>query len=223
MAKCLSAAAMVGWVDVVTTLYNFRFIGDKAMDAALDECVKAGVGVLAMKTQALLSDADWIGKPAEAGAGEQKNLVEHFKQRGFSEQQAKIKVVLDDQRFSSVCVGMDSVATLKANVAVALGKIQLSAADRDALMNYASATYTGYCAGCGGFCEETLPFVSDVMRCLMYHRGYGDKKKARYHFSQIPASARAYLVTADYTVTERKCPRRMPIARLMAEAAATLA
>jgi hypothetical protein len=52
----------------------------------------------------------------------------------------------------------------------------------------------------------------------MYANSYGDLHRARRRFRQISAAARRRLASADYTLAERRCPQRMPIAGLMAEA-----
>jgi len=224
MSQCLTAVASCGWVDVAMTLYNFRFLRDEETALAIDACRKAGVGLLAMKTQALLSDADWIEKPRDANATAQKELVEHFKQRGFTEGQAKIAVVVENEQFDSVCVGMDNVAVLEANTAVASGAVKLSRADRAALQEYAAATCRGYCAGCAGICETAADApICDIMRYLMYRNGYGDEQRARRLFAQLPAGVKARLLTIDYTAAELRCRQRMPLGNLIAQAVNKLA
>jgi aryl-alcohol dehydrogenase-like predicted oxidoreductase len=116
MAKCLVAAAGLDWIDAIMTAYNFKLIHDVEMQAAIEACHKAGIGLIAMKTQA-------FGRKFETD--EDKKLVEHLLGRGFTEGQAKIKLVLEDERFSSACVGMESVALLESNVAAALDKTEL--------------------------------------------------------------------------------------------------
>jgi len=85
--QCLLAAAELDWVDAVMMRYNFRHVHDQETQAALEACHKAGIGIIAMKTQ---------GKTIETE--EDKKLVAHFLQRGFTEGQAKIKAVLEDKR-----------------------------------------------------------------------------------------------------------------------------
>jgi hypothetical protein len=65
---------------------------------------------------------------------------------------------------------------------------------------------------------QDMPYVSDIMRYLMYHDSYGEKEEAKRLFANIPAGARDRLPTTDYSLAEARCPQRMPIARLMAEA-----
>jgi predicted aldo/keto reductase-like oxidoreductase len=145
--------------------------------------------------------------------------------RGFTEHQAKLKAVWDNPHIASICSQMASVTILTANVAAAVDKTSLTAADRSALRQYAQANCSGYCAGCSQLCEDALDRqvpVGDVMRSLMYHRSYGDPGLAKEVFAQLPQSARAQLGALDYSAAERVCPHHLPIAQLMREAAGLL-
>ncbi|MHC4486726.1 MAG: aldo/keto reductase [Planctomycetota bacterium] len=51
--QTLVAAAKLGWIDAVMTAYNFRLMQDSKIQAAIETCHKAGVGLIAMKTVAL--------------------------------------------------------------------------------------------------------------------------------------------------------------------------
>jgi predicted aldo/keto reductase-like oxidoreductase len=215
MPQNLSAAAKLGWVDAVLTTYNFRLTKDAAMQKAIDECHKAGIALTAMKTQGLRVQSD-----------EDKKLMEHFAGKGFTEGQAKIKAVLEDERIAAVTVGMNSVSFITQNVAAVLDKSTLAQDDKMVLEQYAKETCTGYCAGCGHICDTALPdapYVSEIMRSLMYHNSYGDKQMASELFAEIPAEAKARLLTADYRLAEQRCPQRMPIAQLVRQAVETLA
>ena len=217
MPQCLSAAAKLGWIDALMTAYNFRIMQDPEMQNAVEECYNAGVGLIAMKTQA-------HGQTIETE--EDKKLTDHFIKRGFTEGQAKIKVVLEDKRISSVCSRMPDIATLTQNVAVALDKTELTAADIEVLNEYARKTCTGYCAGCANICDELLPetpYVSNIMRYLMYCNNYDQKDMARQLFAQIPQNVRAKLLTTDYSAAQANCPQHMPIKKLVTEAVARLA
>jgi hypothetical protein len=116
---------------------------------------------------------------------------------------------------------MPNLNILHANIAAALDKTSLTAADHAALRQYAEATRMEHCAGCTHICETALnqPVpVGDVMRCLMYHRAYGDQELARKVFGQLPETARRGLAGFDYAAAERACPHGLPIAQLMREA-----
>ena len=137
-----------------------------------------------------------------------------------------MKAVWENPQIASICSQMANVTILSANVAAALDKTNLTAADHSALRQYAQANCSGYCAGCSQLCEDALGRqvpVGDVMRSLMYLRSYGDHHLAKEVFAQLPESARAQLSTLDYSAAERICPHHLPIAQLMREAAELLA
>jgi len=217
MAKCLATAARLNWIDVIMTSYNFQLMGDAAMKAAIEACYKAGIGLVAMKTQ---------GRRQKTNNEQAEKLARHFLQRGFTEGQAKIKVVLEDKRFSSACVGMENIAIVDSNAAAMLDKTKLTRADRETFKRYAQATCSGYCAGCAHICDSALPdvpYVSDIMRYLMYYNSYGDTDRARELFAQIPGNVRSKLLSTDYSTAEVHCPQNMPIGKLVTEAVSKLA
>jgi predicted aldo/keto reductase-like oxidoreductase len=218
MEASLQAAARAGWVDGIMLKYDFRLMHTDTMRAAVDACEKAGIGLTAMKTQAkgtfnLENEADL-------------KLGGHFVKRGFTEQQAKLKAVWENPQIASICSQMPNVTILSANVAAALDRTRLSAADQAVLREYAEATCARYCDGCVQRCEPALEHqvpVGDLMRGLMYHRQYGDVALARSVLGQLPVAVRERLASLDYTAAERVCPNRLPIGRLMREAGELLA
>jgi hypothetical protein len=216
MAQCLAAAAKLDWIDVIMTRYDFRLMQDDKMQAAIEACHKAGIGLIAFKTLGF----------RQTETEEDKKLVKHFLQRGFTVGQAKIKAVLEDKRFSSACVKMDNIALLTSNVAAVLDETKLTRADMDVLREHARQSCSGYCAGCAYICDSALPdmpYVSDVMRYLMYYNRYGERQRARKLFAQIPGRVRRKLLSTDYSSAEALCPQRMPIGRVIAEAVGKLA
>lgn len=217
MAQTLSAAAKLDWIDGIMLRYDYRNMRADDMRAAMDACEKAGIGLTAMKTQG--------GGPIKLENEADVKLAGHFMNRGFSEHQAKLKAVWENPQIASICSQMTNVTVLTANVAAALDKAKLSAADRAALWEYAEATCTRYCGGCTQLCEEAMGrvvAVGDVMRSLMYEREYGDSRLARETLSQLPPGARDLLLRFDFTAAEAACPNRLPVARLMREAAMLL-
>jgi len=223
MAKCLAAGAKLDWVDVVMFIHNFRTMQDPELQEAIDACHEAKIGLIAMKTTgkttikrfktAIETEAD-------------KKMVEHFLQRGFTPEQACIKRALEDKRISSACVQMENTAVLTQNVAAVLDKTALTQADRQLLKEYAEATCDCYCAGCADICDHAVPdapYISDIMRYLMYYNSYGQKDRARALFAQIPGRVRAKLRSIDYSAAEVRCPQHLPIGKLMAEAVSKLA
>jgi len=208
----LQKAATLPWIDVVMTPYNFRYMQDKEMQAAIDACHKAKIGIIAMKVMGM-------GQKIETGAD--KELIKSFLDRGFDEAQAKLKLVLQDKRIASACIGMKSVAVQNSNLAAVFDKQKLTRADCDAFRKLADATCSTYCKGCSYICSQALPEgtpVSSVMRYLMYHNSYGQREEARRLFAQLPAEQKNRLLDLDYTLAERLCPQNMPIRKLISEA-----
>ena len=221
MAQCLAAAAKLDWIDAITTLYNFRVRQDPEMQAAIGACHKAGIGLTAMKA---FSRGVRRLQPVETE--HDKKLLAHFQKRGFSEEQAKIKVVLQDKRFSSVCVGMQNISLLNTNIDAVLNESKLTQTDMAVFEEYARATCSGYCAGCAYICDSALPdtpYVSDIMRYLMYYNSYGEQERARQLFAQIPGDVRNRLLSTDFSPIEARCPQHLPVGRLVAEAVSKLA
>jgi aryl-alcohol dehydrogenase-like predicted oxidoreductase len=217
MAACLTAAAKLPWIDAVMSSYNISLMLQPEMKDAVQACHEAGVAVIAMKTL--------LGRQGLFPEAEDK-LTAHLLEKGFNREQALIKVVLDDRRIAAACVRMENVSLLQANVAAVLDKTKLTPDDLEALRQYAAETRTGYCAGCADICAAAvpeMPYTAEVMRYLMYHKSYGDTEHARELFARLPADARRRLLSADYSAAEARCPQRMPIAKLMAEAARRLA
>ncbi len=216
MAELLMAASKLDWIDGIMLTYNFRVMHSPEMTAAVAACTKAGIGLTAMKTQAKGSWYDWSkDDPAKEA------LANQFRQKGWREEQAKLKAVWQNPQIASICSQMDSMHLLKANADAAVDPTPLSSGEMRLLQEYACATAANYCTGCGRLCEATLSArlpIGDIMRYHMYSRGYGRSEWAREHFGTLPASVHHELARADFSAAEACCPQRMPIGRLMREA-----
>jgi predicted aldo/keto reductase-like oxidoreductase len=206
MTECLKLGAKLDWIDAIMLRYNFRDMQDEELDAAIEACHKAGIGLTAMKIMGK-------GQVKEIETEGDKKLTDHFLKRGFTEGQAKIKAVLTDERISSACVGMKNLALLNSNVAAVFDKTEFTPEDMKVFQKVAQET----CA------LPDMPYVSDVMRYLMYHNSYGEKELARQLFAELPAGSISGMLKVDYSLAEARCPQHIPIGRLMAEAFEKLA
>ncbi|MFA6135440.1 MAG: aldo/keto reductase [Phycisphaerae bacterium] len=218
MEDCLQAAAKVGFIDAVMLTYNFRLMHTDKMKAAVEAATQAGIGLTAMKTQA--------GKSKEGEGDAEDQLIQAFVDKGYSDKQAKLKAVWENPQIASICSQMASLTVMAANYAAALDQTQLSAAEKLALKEYASASCSGYCAGCSNICQGAtgggLP-IADVMRFMMYFHDYGMTDHARGLFAALPASVRSALAAADYSAAARACPQGLDIAGMMKRAGEILA
>ena len=222
MEESLLAAAKLGWIDGIMLSYNFRIMHTEMMKKAIEECVKAGIGLTAMKTQA----SGWLGWTDRVTPNEkEQNLFNQFKKRGLTVGQSKLKAVWEDSRIASICSYMPNMTILMDNASAAMDNTELSSQDNFLLNQYAHDTASNYCAGCASNCEsiinDEVP-ISDVMRYLMYSRCYGEAERAKSAFKRMPPKVRKILANIDYKEAERECPQRMQIGRLMREAASEL-
>ena len=203
MAACLAQAARLDWIDGIMMTYNFRLMNDGDMRQAVNDCAKAGIGLIAMKTQG----------PTFSFGGDE--LMQRFIDRGMTKYQARLKAVWENPQIAGICSHMDSMTILRENVAAALNGTTLSKRDHALLQQHARRTASAYCAGCGDVCESLLDDavpVADVMRCLMYAHSYNDYQMAREAMARLPSDIRQRLLRADYTRAEKQCPRAWPSA-----------
>jgi len=213
MEECLLEGAKLGWIDGIMMTYNYRLMRRKGMKRAVDACVKAGIGLTAMKTQG--------GGPLRTDSDTEMEMAGRFLDKGFTDAQAKLMAVWQNLQIASICSQMPNMSILMSNIAAAINKTELSVRDTDLLQRYARETQSDYCTGCTNICHsavgEDLP-IGDVMRYLMYSRSYGDQHYAMAEFNKIPEKIRLRLAKADYSKAEQRCPQNMAIGKLMREA-----
>lgn len=223
MENCLIDAAQLGWIDGIMATYNYRLMHTDRMKKAVDACTEAGIGLIAMKTQATLISNLWsdLGKETDAAL----ELNQRFIDKGFTTEQAKLKSVWENPTIASICSHMPNMTLLQANVAAAVNKTALSFNDKKLMAQYAGTTASGYCAGCAEVCEDAIAHavpISDIMRYLMYYRNYGDQRQAIRLFNDLPLDTRKLITRVNYSKAEQCCPQNIPIAQLMRKAVTKL-
>lgn len=221
MDRCLSKGADLDWIDGIQTVYNYRLRGNPAMQTALQKCHDKGIGIFAIKSMGLGVHAD--AAPSKRPLGMAK-LGSALAAHGLSFEQAKLQAVWQNPAVTSICSLMPAVATLQANASAALHEQPLPPDLDTLLMAHADETARHYCRRCGT-CDtataDRIPIFS-VMEMLMYARGYGLRDFAAKLFAGLPAEVRAKIDQAEYSLAERRCPQKMPIAQLMRDAATAL-
>ena len=185
-----------------TALVTYNFKSDAKVKAAIARAAEAGVGVIAMKTQ--------------AGGYETKEFGD------ISPHQAALKWVLQDPHVTAAIPGMVNLAQLMENLAV-MG-MKLSRADAALLEQYGRAIAPYYCHRCGT-CRPTCPAgvrISEVNRSLMYAEGYRNLELARAAYREIPAGASAS-VCGNCARCAARCPHGINIGDRMRRARELLA
>jgi len=182
--------------DTCLVAYNFK--SDKEIGEAIARAAKAGVGIIAMKTQAGGYQTEALGK--------------------ISPHQAALKWVLQNPHVANAIPGMKDMAQFRENVAV-MG-MSFKYADRRILDRYAEAVEPYFCTLCGS-CESGCPRgveISTVNRALMYAEGgYRDPHLARATYREIPAPVTA-AACLDCSACTARCVNGLDIAAKMARA-----
>jgi hypothetical protein len=157
----IRAAVKSGFWDVVLTAYNFRQSHREEVRAAIAEAAAAGVGVLAMKTQA---GVYW----------------DPFRLRKIN-MKAALKWVLHDEHVCSTVPAFANHDELNEDLAVMKDLALTPDEERDlrfgGLLGH-SGLYCQQCARCVDQCPAQVN-VPRLMRSYMYAVGYDDPQKAR--------------------------------------------
>jgi predicted aldo/keto reductase-like oxidoreductase len=216
MENCMLDAAKLGWIDGIMMSYNYRLMGKDKMKKAVDACVKAGTGLTAMKTQAAFSANFYASIGSETD--DALKMTEKLLEKGYTAEQARLKVVWENKNIASICSAMPNMTILQANVAAAVNKKHLSGGDKQRLDQYSQKTAPGYCAGCANICEAAVDLnipISDVLRYSMYNHSYGDRETASRLFNKLPADVKANILKADYSMAEKYCPQKIQIGQVL--------
>jgi predicted aldo/keto reductase-like oxidoreductase len=206
VVELLQKAAVTPWVDAVMFRYDFSKYGDKELNDAIDACVKADVGLIAMKTQ-------------RSGVSFQEEW-EKFEVGNWTKHQAVLKAVWADERITAAVSHMDTFEKQKQNIAAALDDVELGQAEWEQLNRYAAATRSAACDGCDHLCGAAVKEpvkIGATLRYLMYHDVYGEQENAKELFRRLPAEAQR-ISGVDYASASARCPHGVDIARHMKRA-----
>jgi uncharacterized protein len=156
--EVIRAAVEAKAYDVVLTAYNFRKQNLADLDKAIHEAAQAGVGIVAMKTQA---GAFWDK--------ERKDPINMT---------AALKWALGNKDITTAIPGFTTFDQLKTDAAV-LADITLTGSEKNDLRLgvQTGGLYCQQCGTCLAQCSRALP-IPDLMRGYMYAYGYRNLEAA---------------------------------------------
>jgi len=185
-----------------TCLVKYNFKSDKEVAAAIDRAASAGIGIIAMKTQAGGYETTALGK--------------------ISPHQAALKWALQNPKVTAAIPGMKDMTQLREDIAV-MG-MPFTYADVRRLDRYADAIDPFYCNFCGS-CEAGGPRgveISTINRARIYAEGgYRDISLARATYAELPQQATA-AACVDCEGCAARCVNGLDIAAKMDRARALL-
>lgn len=170
-AEVLNDAARAGFYDTVTVSVNFTQADDAALLGAIRKAAAAGVGVIAMKTQASGRRGFQPGPPVN--------------------QTAALKWVLRHEEITTAVPGYTNFDHMTEDFSVAYG-LEYTAEERKFLAEKNLQADMAYCQQCSQ-CVPTCPRGVDIptlMRTHMYAARYGNFLHARATLDEIAESGR---------------------------------
>jgi len=159
--EVIRAAVESGFWDVVLTAYNFRQTHREAVRAAIREAAEAGLGVIAMKTQ--------------AGVYRDRARTKMINQK------AALKWVLQDENVHTTIPAFSNYNELREDLSV-MDDLELTEKEAQDLEEVERSADAGlFCQQCG-HCRAQCPFgveIPTLMRAHMYAVGHGRPEKAK--------------------------------------------
>jgi aryl-alcohol dehydrogenase-like predicted oxidoreductase len=169
----LPAAAKMGLFDVGLAALNYTMASDQDLLDALESAARAGMGIIAMKTQ-----AGGLSRPDPALP---KNLPLHS-------QTALLKWVLHHPFVATAIPGATTYEQVDQNFSVA-SNLEYTDDERAFLADRTFSAQAQFCRQCAQ-CLSDCPRSADIptlMRSHMYAVQYSDRELARFTLSSIEA------------------------------------
>jgi len=212
-AAILQAAADGGFVDVIM-LQNNPWIAEELgqkdqINRALDNCHKAGIGLISMKQVAGNTKLDEIGR-----------RLPGLKEKGLSPYQGLLHAIWTDERFSSCCVSMRNTDQVRENAEAARVYKPLTKAELDQMRDAFVAAGPTLCAGCDGRCSlaaGTTAELGNLTRFLTYHEHHGYRGEARRLYAELSDAERNW-AGANLEAARQACPSKLDFAKLLPRA-----
>jgi uncharacterized protein len=187
-------------IDVILSAYNFTM--EPVVTTVIEEAVKAGKGVVAMKIMA-------GGTGGGRGRGGPNPNAAKLKQPGAMA--AVLRWVTRNPNIHTTVPSMTDMDQLDENIKA--GVQAFSADDAKILAmqrELIRPIYCNMCGQCDGMCPKGLP-VQDVLRFATYAEGYGQFALGRERFQELSAE-HASIRCGDCPTCTVQCPHGVMVA-----------
>ena len=209
----LNNAAKGGWVDAVMVSADPNLIcTNDEFNRALDNCFKAGVGLISMKQHR-------IGLPYI------KKIFPEYQAKGLNAYTALLHALWSDERFASICSSMGNAKQLKENADAARAFKPLTKEELGAVHRMLDEHRHTCCHGCDGSCQRaagTQTAFADIARYLSYYEQDGKRSEARTLFAALTPEQRDWS-GAHLQAASRACVNKLDFQDILTRAAQKLA
>lgn len=223
--RCVTNAGRGGWTDVVMVACDPLMLRtNDGLNRALDTCVKAGVGLVAMKT------TRGLGLKAAQRRGLQEGearteVMPGFDQLGLSAFGAVHHGMYSDGRFAVVCSAMLNIGAIEENARNARNiRKPLDAEGWDRLEAGMRRLTRSTCPDCDGACRRAAGARTDfcsIARYLAYYEE-GAGNQARELFAALPPDQRDW-AGADLQAASQACSAKLDFVSILERARRLLA
>jgi predicted aldo/keto reductase-like oxidoreductase len=169
--EALKAATDSGIYEVAMIGYNYKTLNKESLHTTMEKAVRAGIGIVAMKTTAGAFDKK-SGPPLNTDAA--------------------LKWVLQNQSVSSIVSGMTSLEEMQKNLAM-IQNLKMSDQELKDLKLTSLQTepglYCHQCKRCIPQCPQNLD-IPTIMRSYMYAYGYKDTVQAWHTLAGVELSGK---------------------------------
>jgi len=200
LGECLNPE-LSSFVQVVLFIYNH--IEGKKIDPLIEKVYDAGIGTIAMKSQA---------------GGKQGNLKSFVDEKQTYEV-AALKWNMANPRIDSTVISMKTYSHVEAYVR-ASGQ-SLERGDRVVLDNYRNKVDRIYCRfechACEAHCPKNVA-ISDIMRFAMYFEDYREEKKAMDEYSTLNPEQKPDDCSSCSGYCDIACPYKLQVREKLIQA-----
>lgn len=212
VTECLEAAVPLGYFDVILSPINYSLAGEKPLLEAMARVAKAGIGLVAMKTQCKQA---WARESAAAGPEFQEGGAWHS---------ALLKWALRLESVATAIPGYTTFQQLETDWPVAFD-LEYTPEEARFLANPGVQLSLNHacrqCGGCAGTCPRGVD-VPALVRAHMYAADYGNFSEMRRALDEVPLG-QGLPACAGCDECTAACVRGVQIARRLGELRAIFA
>jgi len=219
-ADILAACIESGLFDAIQP--NFNVFSSSEMFDLIGLAEKQDVGVICKKVLAG-GDRNWQRNPKR-----KRQVEQEFQKSQLTLGQTLLKWALDIPGVTAVVPLITNFKHLEEDIAVGFDTMVLSRfearSNRSTLEDFVKDGSRDYCRSCGQ-CESVCPkniAVTDIFRYELYFSGYGNTKRERKLYREIPVDQNV-IQCDNCSACEAACPNKLPIVSKLQQAHSILA